>query len=133
MNTRTKKISLLSEMIAFAVVDGELHDKEYDFLLLISKELQIEKAAFLDLFRKRDAFIPIQDEFQRIIHFYRLALIMFCDGVIHNSENKAIHQIGISMGLNPVAMNRVIDLMKTSPNKLIAAEKIIGAFEEQYN
>ena len=52
MKSRAEKISLLSEMIAFAVVDGELHDKEYDFLFLLSKELEIEKVAFLDLFRK---------------------------------------------------------------------------------
>lgn len=133
MNSRTEKISLLSDMIAFAIVDGELHDKEYDFLLLISQELRIEKAAFLDLFRKRDKIIPIRDEFQRIIHFYKLALIMFCDGVIHISENNAIHQIGIKMGLNPDAMNRIIALMVSSPNKMIEPEKIICAFQEQHN
>lgn len=133
MNTRSKKISLLSEMIAFALVDGELHDKEYDFLLLVSRELQIEKPAFLDLFRKRDEFIPIREEFQRILHFYRLALIMFCDGVFHTEENKSIHQIGIAMGLNPVAMNRIIALMQTSPDKMIAPETVICAFQEQYN
>ncbi len=133
MDTRAEKISLLSEMIAFAIVDGELHDKEYDFLLLITKELQIEKEAFLDLFRKRDKFIPIKDEFQRILHFYRLALLMFCDGILHISENNAIHQIGIKMGLNPVAMNRVIELMKSSPSKMLLPEKVICAFQEQHN
>ena len=50
MNTRAHRLSLLSEMIEFAIVDGELHDKEYDFLYLLSQELQIEKPAFLDLF-----------------------------------------------------------------------------------
>lgn len=133
MNTRREKISLLSEMIAFALVDCQLHDKEYDFLLLIANELQIDKPTFLDLFRKRDEFIPIKNEFQRILHFYRLSLLMFCDGVLHISENNSIHRIGISMGLNPSAMNRIITLMKSSPNKMIEPEKIICAFQEQYN
>lgn len=29
MNTREEKIKLLSEMIAFSVVDGRLHEREY--------------------------------------------------------------------------------------------------------
>ena len=32
MDEFQEKISLLQEMIAFAVVDGELHDREYDLL-----------------------------------------------------------------------------------------------------
>jgi hypothetical protein len=31
MNTSQEKISLLQEMIAFALVDDELHDREYAF------------------------------------------------------------------------------------------------------
>ncbi|GAQ48788.1 hypothetical protein FPK15_contig00017-0042 [Flavobacterium psychrophilum] len=46
MNSHQEKISLLSEMIAFAIIDCELHDREYDFLLSISEELEIEKKYF---------------------------------------------------------------------------------------
>ena len=133
MNPHQEKISLLSEMIAFAVIDGELHDLEYDFLLLISEELEIEKETFLELFNKRTESIIIKDEFSRIIHFYRLALLMHCDGVLHKREKNAIHEIGINMGLNPFAMKRVLKLMEDSPNQIIAAEKLICAFQEQLN
>jgi hypothetical protein len=133
MNTRAEKISLLSEMIAFAIVDDELHDKEYDFLKLLSQELGIEKPAFIDLFRKRDKFIPIKDEFNRIVHFYKLALLMYCDNVVHQNENIVIHQKGISMGLNPKAIDRILDMMKTAPNHIVAPEIVICAFEEQLN
>jgi hypothetical protein len=133
MNTRSQKISLLSEMISFALVDGELHDKEYDFLFLLSKELQIEKPAFLDLFRQRDKIIPIRNEFERISHFYKLALLMYCDDLIHKSEDVTIHKIGIRMGLNPTAMNRILNMMKLAPNHIVAPEKVICIFEEQLN
>ncbi len=133
MNTRAERISLLSEMIEFAVVDGQLHDKEYDFLYLLSKELQIEKPAFMDLFRKRDSFLPIKDEFHRILHFYKLALLMYCDDVLHKRENLSIHEIGIKMGLNPKAMDRILDMMKAAPNHIVAPEMVICAFQEQYN
>jgi hypothetical protein len=133
MNTRAERISLLSEMIDFAIVDGHLHDKEYDFLCLLSKELQIEKAAFMDLFRKRDTFLPIKSEFQRILHFYKLALLMYCDNVLHSRENLYIHEIGIKMGLNPKAMDRILDMMQTAPNHIVAPEMVICAFQEQHN
>lgn len=69
MNSRAEKISLLSEMIAFAIVDGELHDKEYDFLKMIAVELKIDNPTFLDLFRKQDQLKPIKNEFDRFLHF----------------------------------------------------------------
>jgi uncharacterized tellurite resistance protein B-like protein len=130
---RNQRISLLSQMIEFAIVDGNLHDKEFDFLNLLSQELQIEKPAFMDLFRKRDAFIPIKDEFQRILHFYKLSLLMYCDGQLHEREDKSIHEIGLKLGLNPKAMDRILNIMKISPNNIIAPEVLLGTFQEQYN
>ena len=133
MKSRAEKISLLSEMIAFALVDGELHDKEYDFLKLLSQELNIEKPAFLDLFRKRDKILPIKNEFDRISHFYKLALLMYCDNLVHKSEDVTIHKIGLTLGLNPTAMNRILNMMKMAPNHIVAPEQVICIFEEQLN
>ena len=133
MNNREEKISLLSEMIAFAIVDGELHDKEYDILLSIATELQIDKPTFLDLFRKRDEIKAIKDEFSRILQFYRLALLMYIDGVLHQKELIAINEIGIKMGLNPNAMQRILNLMEAAPNRLVKPETIIAAFQVQHN
>lgn len=133
MNSYEDKISLLSEMIGFAIIDGVLHDREYDFLLMVSQELQIEKAAFLELFHKRDEIKVIKDEFHRILHFYRLALLMHCDGVLHHRERVAINEIGINMGLNPNAMKRVLGLMEQSPDQVVGAEVLLGAFQEQLN
>lgn len=133
MNSYEEKISLLSEMIAFAVVDGELHDREYDFLLMVSQELQVDKEIFLDLFRRRNELKVIKDEFHRILHFYRLALLMHCDGVLHEHERIAINEIGINMGLNPNAMKRILHLMEASPDQVVEAEVLLGAFHEQLN
>lgn len=133
MNNREEKISLLSEMIAFAIVDGELHDKEYDILLSIATELKIDKPTFLDLFRKRDEIKVIKDEFSRILQFYRLALLMYIDGVLHQKELIAINEIGIKMGLNPNATQRILSLMEAAPDRLVKPETIIAAFQVQHN
>lgn len=133
MSSNEEKISLISEMIAFALIDGQLHDREYDFLLMISEELGVDKATFMALFEKQKDHKVIKDEFHRILHFYRLALLMHCDGVLHERERIAINEIGINMGLNPGAMKRILCLMEKSPNQMLDAQTVIGAFQEQYN
>ncbi|MGX7668688.1 TerB family tellurite resistance protein [Flavobacterium pedocola] len=133
MDTYDEKISLLSEMIAFAVVDGELHDREYDFLWIIAQELGIKKDVFLELFGKRDSIIVIKDEHHRIMQFYRLALLMHCDGILHEREIKSINEIGITMGLNPMGIKRTLKAMAQSPNQMIEPEFLLNAFMVQHN
>lgn len=133
MDTYQEKISLLQEMIAFALVDGELHDREYDFLELVSQELNIDKATFLKLFSERGQTIVIKDEFNRICQFYRLALLMHSDGVLHEREQIKINELGINMGLNPYATKRVLQLMKSSPNQMVSPEVLLALFNEQHN
>ena len=133
MDSYQEKISLLQEMIAFALIDGELHDREYDFLEMVAMELEIEKSVFYKLFEKRDSVSVIKDEFHRICQFYRLALLMHSDGVLHEAEQIKINEIGINMGLNPYAMKRVLNLMKNSPNRMVEGDVLLSVFTEQHN
>lgn len=133
MDTLQEKLSLLQEMIAFALIDGELHDREYDFLEMVAMELEIEKPVFHKLFEKRDSVSVIKDEFHRICQFYRLALLMHSDGVLHEAEQIKINEIGINMGLNPYAMKRVLHLMKNSPNQMVKGDILLSVFSEQHN
>ena len=133
MDTYEEKRSLLLEMIAFSAVDGQLHKREYDFLFIVANELNIEKGKFNDLFHQELPKLPIKSEFQRIQQFYRLALLMHCDGVLHNKETVAIQQIAIEMGLNPEATKRILKLMKEAPNATINGEVLLNVFQEQHN
>jgi uncharacterized tellurite resistance protein B-like protein len=133
MNTETEKRSLLLEMIAFSTVDGKLHKREYDFLWIVAQELNIEFSDFKDLFHQEETIVVIRSEFQRIQQFYRLALIMYCDGVLHEKESTAIRQIALEMGLNPSAVKRVLDLMKNAPNAMIDPKILLKVFQEQHN
>ena len=133
MDSYQEKISLLQEMIAFALIDGELHDREYDFLEMVAMELEIEKPVFHKLFEKRDSVSVIKDEFHRICQFYRLALLMHSDGVLHEAEKIKINEIGINMGLNQYAMKRVLNLMKFSPNRMVEGDVLLSVFTEQHN
>jgi hypothetical protein len=133
MNTFEEKRSLLLEMIAFSTVDGHLHKREYDFLAIIAKELSFETAVFKDLFHQELPQLPIKTEFLRIQQFYRLALLMYCDGILHEKEMTTIQQIAIDMGLNPLATKRILKLMNEAPNAIIDGEILLNVFQEQHN
>ncbi len=133
MNSHDEKISLLLEMIAFAVVDGKLHEREDIFLSIVAQQLGIERDEYLDLFHRESEPLPIKSEFQRIQQFYRLALLMYVDGECHEKEQVAIQQIAIDMGLNPAVTKRILHLMRTSKSKIIPPEFILEAFKEQHN
>ncbi|MBF6608633.1 MAG: TerB family tellurite resistance protein [Flavobacterium sp.] len=133
MNTYEERISLLNEMIAFAVVDGELHEREKQFLSIVATQLRIPKEVYLDLFHSEMDPVPIKSEFQRIQQFYRLALLMHVDGVLHEREQIAIQQIAINMGLNPAITKRILKMMHESETKIIAPDLILDAFREQHN
>jgi uncharacterized tellurite resistance protein B-like protein len=133
MNTYEEKINLLSEMIAFSVIDGRLHEREYQFVWIVAQELGIDKNEFNDLFHQELPTKVAKCEFERIQQFYRLALLMHVDGVLHQKEEEAIRQIAINMGLNPSATNRVLKLMKVSPNAMISPEVLLDHFQEQLN
>lgn len=133
MNTEAEKRSLLLEMIMFATVDGHLHKRELDFLRLVALELNITEEEFQDLFHQETKPILIKSEMQRINQFYRLALLMHCDGVLHEREFKAIQQIALEMGLNLFAVKRVLEMMKKAPNAIIEPIVLLEIFQEQHN
>ena len=133
MNKYEEKLALLAEMIAFSVVDGSLHEREYLFLTMIADELQITSEDFKALFHQENYPIIIKSEFERIQQFYRLALLMHCDGVLHEREQIKIHEIGVNMGLNPHAIKRVLKAMEISPTKMISPEFLLEVFQEQLN
>ncbi|PWA05104.1 tellurite resistance TerB family protein [Flavobacterium psychrotolerans] len=133
MNTYEEKLNLLAEMVAFSVVDGKLHDRELEFLALIANQFQIDKDDFKQLFHQEQYSEVIKTEFQRIQQFYRLALLMHSDGTLHEREKEAIHEIGITMGLNPFAMKRVLKAMELSTTGMVSPDFLLEVFQEQLN
>lgn len=133
MNTKEQKLSLLADMIAFAIVDGELHEREYMFLSIIAIELGVNKDELKQLFHEEHRSEIIKSEFERIQQFYRLALLMHCDGILHEREQIKIHEIGINMGLNPFAFKRVLKAMEQSPTRMVSPDYLLEVFQEQHN
>lgn len=133
MSTFEEKLSLLSEMIAFAKIDGQIHEREYQFLSIVAAQLRVDKNTFDSLFDSEVEKVVIKNEHQRVLQFYRLALLMHADGVLHENEQIAIREMGVNMGLSPFAMKSVLLEMQKSPTGLIDPDILLALFRAQHN
>lgn len=128
-----EKLSLLTELIKLAQCDHKVREQEYRFLLTIANSLQVSREDFDALFEEHIEFTPPESEFERILQFHRLVLLMNVDQESSDSELEFLRDIGIRLGLNPNATNRVLATMNDYPNKVIPPDKLIEIFKENYN
>ena len=133
MINRVEKLSLLSEMIAFAQTDENIKSIEYKFLASIAKQLDISKEDFDYLFDHPVSYVHLKSHSERIVQFHRLVLLMNLDNHITTKELVKLHNFGLRMGLSHESINRVLDLMDSFPNKIVPPDFLIDIFKVQYN
>lgn len=133
MNTEKEKLSILSEMISFARVDNAIKQVEYDFLFNVAQQLGVRKMVFDSLFETPVEYVMPKSEADRLVQFNRLMLLMNVDDTQELIEIRRLHDIGLSMGLPPSAIQQVLSLMHKYPNKIVPPEVIISIFKAHYN
>ena len=133
MINRVEKLSLLSEMIAFARIDNTLKEIEYNFLLGVAKQLEITREDFDYLLDNPVTHINLKSHSERIVQFHRLVLLMNLGQDITDRELMRLHNFGLRMGLGHESINKVLDLMESFPNKIIPPDFLIDIFKIQYN
>lgn len=133
MNTREEKLSILSELIAFARADDVIKVSEYKFLLDIAKQLGIDKVTFDSLFHHKAEQVILKSQSERILQFHRLLLLMNVDREQHASEMRRLHTIGLQMGLPPSAIDQVLTIMHEYPDKIVPPDVLINIFKAHYN
>jgi len=133
MINRVEKLSLLSEMIAFAINDSRLKNIEYNFLLGVAKQLEITREDFDYLIDHPVDYKHLKSHSERIVQFHRLVLLMNIDGEITQHEIIKLHNFGLRMGLNHESINKVLYLMDSFPNKIVPPDVLIDIFKVQYN
>lgn len=133
MINRLEKLSLLSEMIAFARLDESIKSIEYRFLLGVAKQLEISQDDFDYLFEHPVNYVHLKSHSERIVQFHRLVLLMNLNKEITPKELVKLHNFGLRMGLSHESINRVLDLMESFPNKIVPADFLIDIFKLQYN
>lgn len=133
MINRVEKLSLLSEMIAFAKADTNLKTIEYKFLLGVAKQLEISSEDFDYLIKYPVNYVHLKSHSERIVQFHRLVLLMNLDNNISMKELVKLHNFGLRMGLGHESINRVLDLMESFPDKIVPPDFLIDIFKVQYN
>jgi len=133
MINRVEKLSLLSEMIAFAQTDDNIKSIEYKFLLGVARQLEISQEDFDYLIKYPVNYVHLKSHSERIVQFHRLVLLMNLDKNITRKELVKLHNFGLRMGLSHESINRVLDLMESFPNKIVPPDFLIDIFKVQYN
>ncbi|OUR92244.1 hypothetical protein A9Q87_07120 [Flavobacteriales bacterium 34_180_T64] len=133
MINRVEKLSLLSEMIAFAQTDENIRSIEYKFLSGVAKQLEISKEDFDYLFKYPVNYVHLKSHSERIVQFHRLVLLMNLEKDISSKELVKLHNFGLRMGLSHESINKVLDLMESFPNKVVPPDFLIDIFKVQYN
>ena len=133
MINRIEKLSLLSEMIAFAQTAASMNIIEYKFLLGIARLLEISQEDFDYLFKFPVNYLHLKTHSVRIVQFHRLVLLLNLDQNITMKELSKLHNFGLRMGLGHESINRVLDLMESFPNKIVPSDFLIDVFKVQYN
>ena len=135
MVNRVEKLSLLSEMIAFAKYEKDIKDIEYNFLLGVAKQLEISREDFEYLIEHPVTYTHLKSHSERIIQFHRLVLLMNIESSNENSSTGVIklYNFGLRMGLSHESITKVLYLMESFPNKIVPPDVLIDIFKTQYN
>lgn len=133
MSTYREKLSILSEMIAFARVNKVVNDNEYNFLLGVATQLGVDRITFDSLFETEVEHIVPKTQVDRILQFHRLVLLMNFDQKNQEIEVIRLHNIGLGMGLPPSAIEQVLAVMHRFPDKMVPPEVLIDIFKAHYN
>jgi len=137
MINRIEKLSLLSEMIAFAKYDKDIQDVEYNFLLGVAKQLDISREDFDYLINHPINYTHLKSHSERIVQFHRLVLLMNIEQE-HGSNAASVgviklYNFGLRMGLSHESISKVLYLMESFPNKIVPPDVLIDIFKTQYN
>ncbi len=137
MINRVEKLSLLSEMIAFAQYDKEIQEIEYNFLLGVAKQLDISREDFDYLIKHPVSYTHLKSHSERIVQFHRLVLLMNIEQEHENNNSSAgvikLYNFGLRMGLSHESISKVLYLMESFPNKIVPPDVLIDIFKTQYN
>ncbi|MFD2585823.1 TerB family tellurite resistance protein [Croceitalea marina] len=133
MSTYQEKLSILSEMIAFAQVGKTIKQSEYDFLIGVSKKLGVDKKAFEELLHQKVEKKILKSQIDRIVQFHRLLLLMNIDKRQTKTEITRLHNIGLKMGLPPSAIDQVLEVMHKYPDNIVPSKVLIDIFKAHYN
>ncbi len=128
-----QKLSILHSLLSMINVDNIESETELDFIYQLGVKLGVKREDVDGLVDKTLEFFPPKAEHQRIVLFYTFLLVMKLDGVLSTNERKVCEDIGFKLGLNPFAVQNLIDTMLSNPEKKVPAIDVVNFFKLYHN
>ena len=134
MNKKDEKLSLLSDLIYLVRSDHAVNEREYRFIQAVARNMEVGDEELNRLFSEdRPPYIAPESEPERILQFQRLLLLMNIDRKVNINEAIALKDCTLRMGLNPVAVDKVLSVMQDYPNRVVPPKVMIDIFKVYYN
>lgn len=134
MNSKDEKLSLLSDLIDLVRADHAVNEREYRFIQAVARHMQIGEEELKRLFSdQRPRYKAPASEPDRILQFQRLLLLMNIDQNENINEIQALKDSTLRMGLNPIAVDKVLNIMDNYPNRVVPPKVMIDIFKVYYN
>lgn len=128
-----EKSQIISDMILMSQADGIVQDSEYQFILLIARQLGISKEEVNSLKSNPKIKTTFSSEYERLTQFYRVFLLMNIDKETHFTEIDTLRNYGLRLGLRLEAIEHLLTVMQEYEHKLIPSERLLKIFKRFYN
>lgn len=132
-NQHQEKLSLLQDLIALSRADNNVSFMETQFINSVALSLGVSADELQKLINNPINYNPLDREIDRIIQFYRLLLLMGVDSDHHEKEVEFCKNLGLKMGLNPIAINEVVKRLLASEKGMLPPQEIISIFQTYHN
>ena len=96
----------------------------------VAEQLEITREYYDYLLVNPVTYINLKSHGERIVQFHRLILFMNLDREIADKDLIRLHNFGLRMGLGHDSINRVLDLMKSFPNKIVLPDFLIDILKQ---
>ena len=130
---QNEKHQIISDMISLAKADQVLHEREYEFILVVAERMGMNKTEVDTLLQKPLEAQVFKTELQRITQFHRLLLLMNVDMETHLVELDAIRNYGLRLGIRPEAIEQILNEMGDYENKMMPSDRLVEIFKRFYN
>jgi len=128
-----EKLSMLSELIRLMRFDQDEQETEFNFILSIAESMGVSSEQCAKLFNEYADYVAPKYETERIIQFQRLILLANLDVEVSPREINFLQKAGMKLGLNPDAIQAVLNKMKEFPAGNIPPADLMEIYKVYHN
>ncbi len=120
-------------MLLMAKADNHLHEREYDFILMVARRMGISKDEVDALVKSPQDKMVYKTEMQRLTQFHRLLLVMNVDEETQFVEIDTLRNYGLKLGIRAEAVQQILSEMGDYEHKIIPSYRLVEIFKRFYN